>query len=38
MTELGRACYEGAWAAVDACEKYGLDLVFQDMSIMGGMK
>ena len=38
MTELGWACHEGAWAAVDACEKYGLDLVFQDMSIMGGMQ
>ena len=38
MTELGWACHEGAWAAVDACEKHGLDLVFQDMSIMGGMQ
>ena len=38
MTELGWACHEGAWAAVDACEKHGLDLIFQDMSIMGGMQ
>lgn len=38
MTELGWACHEGAWAAVDACEKYGLDLIFQDMTIMGGMQ
>ena len=38
MTELGWACHEGAWAAIDACEKHGLDLVFQDMSIMGGMQ
>ncbi|MBQ9115457.1 MAG: hypothetical protein IJY04_00370 [Clostridia bacterium] len=38
MTELGWACHEGAWAAVDACERYGLDLIFQDMSIMGGMQ
>ena len=38
MTELGWACHEGAWAAVDACEKHGLDLIFQDMTIMGGMQ
>ena len=38
MAELGWVCHEGAWAAVEACEKYGLDLVFQDMSIMGGMQ
>lgn len=38
MTELGWACHEGAWAAVEACEKYGLDLIFQDMTIMGGMQ
>ena len=38
MTELGWACHEGAWAAVEACEKHGLDLIFQDMSIMGGMQ
>ena len=38
MVELGWACHEGAWAAVEACEKYGLDLLFQDMTIMGGMQ
>ncbi len=38
LTELGWVPHEGAWAAVEACEKYGLDLVFQDMSIMGGMQ
>ncbi len=38
MTELGWACHAGAWAAVEACEKYGLDLIFQDMTIMGGMQ
>ncbi len=38
MTELGWVGHEGAWAAVEACEKYGLDLVFQDMTIMGGMQ
>lgn len=38
MTELGWACHDGAWAAVEACERHGLDLVFQDMSIMGGMQ
>lgn len=36
MVELGWVHHEGSWAAVDACEKYGLDLVFQDMSLMGG--
>lgn len=38
MTELGWVGHEGAWAAVEACEKYGLDLIFQDMTIMGGMQ
>jgi len=37
MMELGWVKHENAWLAVDACEKQGLDLLFQDMSIMGGM-
>ena len=38
MLELGWVGHVGAWAAVDACELYGIDLLFQDMSILGGMK
>ena len=38
LLELGWAGPVGAWAAVDACEKYEIDLVFQDMSIIGGMQ
>lgn len=38
MMELGWVNHEYAWEAVDACEKYELDLLFQDMSIMGGMQ
>ena len=38
MLELGWSGPIGAWASVDACEEYGIDLVFQDMSIMGGMQ
>lgn len=38
MIELGWVNHESAWAAVDACEKHELNLLFQDMSIMGGMQ
>ena len=38
MGELGWVGHESAWEAVEACEKYGLDLIFQDMSILGGMQ
>ena len=38
MLELGWVAHEGAWAAVDAAEKYGIDLIYQDFSIMGGMQ
>ena len=38
LLELGWVNHENAWAAVDACEKYGIDLLFQDMTIMGGMQ
>lgn len=37
LVELGWATHERAWQAVDLCEKYGLDLLFQDLSLMGGM-
>ena len=37
LMELGWVDHEGSWAAVEACENNGIDLVFQDMSIMGGM-
>ncbi len=38
MLELGWSGHKGAWAAVEACEKYEINLVFQDMSMMGGMQ
>lgn len=37
MLELGWVDHEGSWAAIEACEKNGIDIIFQDMSIMGGM-
>ncbi len=37
MMELGWVDHDGAWAAVDACEKNEIDLVFQDLSLFGGM-
>lgn len=36
MVELGWAPHEKAWEAVELCEKYELDLLFQDMTLMGG--
>ncbi len=38
MLELGWSGHKGAWAAVDACEKHEINLLFQDMSILGGMQ
>ena len=38
MMELGWVNHENAWLAVDACEKYELDVIFQDLTIMGGMQ
>ena len=35
--ELGWATHERAWEAVELCEKYKLNLIFQDLSLMGGM-
>ncbi len=37
MMELGWVKHEGSWAAVEACEKNGMNLVFQDLSLLGGM-
>ncbi len=37
LLELGWANHNDAWKAVDICEKYGIDLIFQDLSIFGGM-
>ena len=38
MLEMGWTPHNKAWAAVDACEKHGIDIIFQDLSIMGGMQ
>jgi len=35
--EIAWASHEGAWAMADACEKHEINLIFQDMSLMGGM-
>lgn len=37
LMELGWVEHEGSWAAVEACEKNQINLIFQDMSLMGGM-
>lgn len=37
LMELGWVNHEGAWAAVEACEKNQIHLVFQDLSMFGGM-
>ncbi len=37
LMELGWVEHEGSWAAVEACEKNEINLIFQDMSLMGGM-
>ena len=36
--ELGWSPHEKSWEAVELCEEYGVDLIFQDLSIMGGMQ
>lgn len=38
LLELGWVGHDSCFAAVDACEKYEIDLLFQDMTIMGGMQ
>lgn len=37
LLELGWGRHDKVWEAVDKCEKYGIDLVFQDFSLFGGM-
>jgi len=37
LMELGWVQHEGAWAAVEACEKNEINLIFQDLSMIGGM-
>lgn len=37
LLELGWVDHEGAWAAVEACEKNEINLIFQDLSLIGGM-
>ncbi|MBQ9691985.1 MAG: hypothetical protein IJV70_02375 [Clostridia bacterium] len=37
MAEMGWADSEKAWRAAAVCDEVGLDLVFQDLSLMGGM-
>ena len=37
LLELGWATHEQAWEAVETCEKLGIDLIFQDLTVMGGM-
>ncbi len=38
MIETGWVKHDYVWAAVEACERHGLDMLFQDMTIMGGMQ
>lgn len=37
LLELGWADHEEAWKAVEVCEKVGIDLIFQDLSLFSGM-
>lgn len=37
LLELGWASHEKAWEAAQLCEKHEIDLIFQDLTIMGGM-
>ena len=38
MIELGWATHEQAEEAIPLCEEYGIDLLFQDYSVFGGMQ
>ena len=35
--EVGWATHEEVWEAVEMCEKYGINLIFQDLKYFGGM-
>lgn len=37
LLELGWGRSDKVWEAVDKCEQYGIDLIFQDLSLFGGM-
>ena len=37
LLELGWANHKKVWEAVEMCEKYGIDLIFQDLEYFGGM-
>lgn len=37
LLELGWGRHDKVWEAVEACEKHGIDLIFQDLSTLGGM-
>lgn len=37
LLELGWGRHDKVWEAVEKCEEYGIDLIFQDLSLFGGM-
>jgi len=37
LLEVGWGSHEKVWEAVEMCEKYGIDLIFQDLKYFGGM-
>lgn len=37
LLEVGWGSHEKVWEAVEACEKHGIDLLFQDLSLFSGM-
>ena len=37
LLEVGWGTHEEVWEAVEKCEKYGIDLIFQDLKYFGGM-
>lgn len=37
LLEVGWGSHEKVWEAVEKCEKYGIDLIFQDLKYFGGM-
>jgi len=37
LLELGWGRSDKVWEAVEKCEEYGIDLIFQDLSLFGGM-
>ena len=37
LLEVGWGRHDKVWETVDMCEKHGIDLIFQDLSLFGGM-